>query len=172
MLTVHMRWPIWFEYVMKELKTALWSIRLPEFWSMTGGRGFVKMRDISSCMPSSFMISTVRGQSVIPAPAVLMVSCASYKSMWISRPANFPIVIAMISPAIPAPQIATRNLGVPDESDIEDTSVESESYSGPSSSVLCDCRHRRTLPAIAGWFAPASLSYCESPLMISHADCF
>jgi hypothetical protein len=105
------------------------------------------MRDISSYMPSSFMISTVRGQSVIPAPAVVMASCASYMSMGISRPANFPIVMARTSPPMPAPlhrkssllpdyerhptyQIATRNLGLPDESDIEDISAESSSTVG------------------------------------------
>ena len=38
---------------------------------------FVETREISSYMPSSSMISVVRRRSEIPAPAVVMVSCAS-----------------------------------------------------------------------------------------------
>lgn len=64
------------------------------------------------------MTSVVRRETEIPAPVVVITSCASYKSMWISRPANFPIVMAKTSPPMPAPQIATRNLEVGDENNI------------------------------------------------------
>lgn len=96
----------------------------------------VATREISSYKPSSFRTSDVRFETAIPDPAVVTVSCASYKSMWISRPANFPIATARASPPMPAPlqrrfslryiledylthQIATRNLGLVDKSDID-----------------------------------------------------